>query len=145
MMLPAFRGVGAVRGIEKLTNPRGFVIVDKYQRNPEYSNIFAIGVCVAIAPVGATPVPVGVPKTGFMIESMVTATARNIGSLLRGQTPVAHDMERNLPGGFRRFGRRLPGTAANPSPQRQLVLKGRMGSFRQGRLRKILPAQNPAR
>jgi sulfide:quinone oxidoreductase len=89
MMLPAFRGVGAVRGIEKLTNPRGFVIVDKYQRNPEYSNIFAIGVCVAIAPVGATPVPVGVPKTGFMIESMVTATARNIGSLLRGQTPVA--------------------------------------------------------
>ena len=32
MMLPAFRGVGAVRGIEKLTNPRGFVIVDKYQR-----------------------------------------------------------------------------------------------------------------
>jgi len=89
MMLPAFRGVGAVRGIEKLTNPRGFVIVDKHQRNPEYPNIFAIGVCVAIAPVGATPVPVGVPKTGFMIESMGTATAMNIGSLLRGRTPAA--------------------------------------------------------
>ena len=29
--------------------------------------------------------PVGVPKTGFMIESMVTATAHNIGALLRGQ------------------------------------------------------------
>ena len=89
MMLPAFRGVAAIRGIEKLTNPRGFVIVDKYQRNPEYPNVFAIGVCVAIAPVGATPVPVGVPKTGFMIESMVTATARNIGSLLRGEKPTA--------------------------------------------------------
>ncbi|MDO9564153.1 MAG: FAD-dependent oxidoreductase [Bradyrhizobium sp.] len=89
MMLPAFRGVGAVRGIEKLTNPRGFVIVDKHQRNPEYPNIFAIGVCVAIAPVGATPVPVGVPKTGFMIESMVTATAMNIGALLKGRIPVA--------------------------------------------------------
>jgi hypothetical protein len=87
MMLPAFRGVEAVRGIEKLTNPRGFVIVDKYQRNPAFPNIFAVGVCVAIAPVGATPVPVGVPKTGFMIESMVTATAMNIGALLRGQTP----------------------------------------------------------
>ena len=89
MMLPAFRGVAAIRGIEKLTNPRGFVIVDKYQRNPEFPNVFGIGVCVAIAPVGATPVPVGVPKTGFMIESMVTATARNIGSLLRGERPVA--------------------------------------------------------
>ena len=89
MMLPAFRGVGAVRGIEKLTNPRGFVIVDKHQRNPAFANVFAIGVCVAIPPIGPTPVPVGVPKTGFMIESMVTATALNIGSLLRGQEPKA--------------------------------------------------------
>ena len=38
---------------------------------------------------GATPVPVGVPKTGFMIESMVTATALNIGALLRGKQPAA--------------------------------------------------------
>ena len=29
MMLPAFRGVGAVYGIEGLTNPRGFILVDK--------------------------------------------------------------------------------------------------------------------
>ena len=89
MMLPAFRGVGAVRGIEKLTNPRGFVIVDKHQRNPAFPNVFAIGVCVAIPPIGPTPVPVGVPKTGFMIESMVTATALNIGALLRGEAPKA--------------------------------------------------------
>lgn len=89
MMLPAFRGVEAVRGIEKLTNPRGFVVVDKHQRNPVFSNVFAVGVCVAIAPVGTTPVPVGVPKTGFMIESMVTATALNIGALLRGKEPTA--------------------------------------------------------
>ncbi|BAM90285.1 sulfide-quinone reductase [Bradyrhizobium oligotrophicum S58] len=89
MMLPAFRGVGAIRGIDKLTNPRGFVIVDKHQRNPAFPNVFAIGVCVAIPPIGPTPVPVGVPKTGFMIESMVTATAMNIGALLRGQEPKA--------------------------------------------------------
>jgi sulfide:quinone oxidoreductase len=89
MLLPAFRGVAAVRGIEKLTNPRGFVQIDRYQRNPEYPNVFAIGVCVAIPPVGQTPVPVGVPKTGFMIESMVTATAMNIGALLRGKTATS--------------------------------------------------------
>jgi sulfide:quinone oxidoreductase len=89
MMLPAFCGVGAVRGIEGLTNPRGFIIIDKKQRNPKYPNIFGIGVCVAIAPTGPTPVPVGVPKTGFMIESMVTAAAHNIGALLRGQSADA--------------------------------------------------------
>ena len=85
MMLPAFRGVAAIRGIEGLTNPRGFILVDKRQRNPKYQNIFALGVCVAIPPVGPTPVPVGVPKTGFMIESMVTAVAKNIGALLHGR------------------------------------------------------------
>ena len=89
MMLPAFRGVEAVTGIEGLTNPRGFILVDKHQRNPAYPEIFAVGVCVAIPPVGKTPVPVGVPKTGFMIESMVTATARNIARLTQGEAPDA--------------------------------------------------------
>ncbi|GHC60941.1 NAD(P)/FAD-dependent oxidoreductase [Neogemmobacter tilapiae] len=87
MMLPAFRGVPAVKGIEGLTNPRGFVLIDKHQRNAAFPNVFAVGVGVAIPPLGPTPVPVGVPKTGFMIESMVTATAHNIASLLRGEEP----------------------------------------------------------
>ena len=87
MMLPAFRGIKPVRDIEGLSNPRGFTIVDKHQRNPKYPNVFAVGVCVAIPPMGPTPVPVGVPKTGFMIESMVTATAHNIGNIVRGKEP----------------------------------------------------------
>jgi len=89
MMIPAFRGVEAVRGIEGLTNSRGFILADKYQRNPAFPEIFSVGVCVAIPPVGKTPVPVGVPKTGFMIESMVTATAQNIARLLEGKAPNA--------------------------------------------------------
>ena len=87
MILPPFRGVPAVRGVEGLSNPRGFIPIDKYQRNTAYPNVFAIGISVAIPPVGKTPVPVGVPKTGFMIESMVTATAKNIGLLLRSEQP----------------------------------------------------------
>src|SRR5271165_5036295 len=85
MILPAFRSIAPLRGIEGLVNPRGFVIVDKHQQNPAYPNVFSVGVCVAIPPVGPSPVPCGVPKTGFMIESMVTATARNIGQILRGK------------------------------------------------------------
>lgn len=87
MMLPAFRGVPATRGHEGLTNPRGFVIVDKHQRNPTFPNIFAVGVCIAIPPYEATAVPVGVPKTGLMIESMVTAAVENIGALTLGNEP----------------------------------------------------------
>lgn len=87
MILPAFRGVSAVAGIEGLTNPRGFILIDDHQRNPTYGNIFAVGVCVAIPPVAPTPVPTGAPKTGFMIESMVTATTENIASLVAGEEP----------------------------------------------------------
>lgn len=89
MMLPAFTGVDAVRnsGAEGLTNPRGFVIVDQYQRNPTYKNVYSVGVCVALPPVEKTPVPVGTPKTGYMIESMVTATAHNIRNELSGKEP----------------------------------------------------------
>jgi sulfide:quinone oxidoreductase len=89
MILPAFRGSAAVRGIEGLVNPRGFVIVDKHQRNPKYPNIFAVGVCVAIAPVEVTPVPTGAPKTGYMIESMASAAAHNIRALIDGRAPEA--------------------------------------------------------
>ena len=88
MMLPAFRGVEAVRGVEGLTNPRGFILVDKHQRNPTWPDIFALGVCIAIPPTGPTPVPVGVPKTGFMIESMVTAIAANLKQIIDGQVPT---------------------------------------------------------
>ncbi len=89
MMLPAFRGIPAIRGLDKLVNPRGFVLIDEHQANPTFPEVFGIGVCVAIPPVGPTPVPVGTPKTGFMIESMVTATALNIGKKLRGEPATA--------------------------------------------------------
>lgn len=90
MMLPAFKGVDAVFGIEGLTNPRGMINIDEHQRNPKFRNIFSVGVCVAIPPVEATPIPCGTPKTGYMIESMVTATAHNIRELLDGKEPSHH-------------------------------------------------------
>jgi sulfide:quinone oxidoreductase len=89
MMLPAFRGVSALRGIDGLVNPRSFVIVDKHQRNPKYPNIFAVGVAIAIAPLEQTPVATGVPKTGYMIESMVAAVRENIVALLNGRDPTS--------------------------------------------------------
>ena len=88
MLLPGFKGVDPVAKVEGLCNPRGFVIVDEYQRSPKYSNIFSAGVCIAIPPVEVTTVPTGAPKTGYMIESMVTAIVQNIKAELTGY-PVA--------------------------------------------------------
>jgi sulfide:quinone oxidoreductase len=85
MMLPSFRGVDAVANVEGLCNPRGFVFVNDHQCNPTYNNIYSAGVCIAIPPVEATAVPTGAPKTGYMIESMVTAIVHNIADELAGK------------------------------------------------------------
>lgn len=85
MILPAFKGVDAFAGINGLVNQRGFIIVDKHQANPKYPNIYALGVCIAIPPVEKTIVPTGAPKTGYMIESMVTAIANNIKADINGE------------------------------------------------------------
>ncbi|HUO19010.1 MAG TPA: FAD/NAD(P)-binding oxidoreductase [Steroidobacteraceae bacterium] len=89
MVLPAFRGVEAVAAVPGLCNPRGFVLIDQRQRSPRYPNIYAAGVCVAIPPVEATPVPTGAPKTGYMIESMVSAICANVAAELAGEAPAA--------------------------------------------------------
>ncbi|HEY0819456.1 MAG TPA: FAD-dependent oxidoreductase [Rhizobacter sp.] len=89
MMLPAFKGVDPVAAVEGLCNPRGFVLIDEHQRSRKYRNIFSAGVCVAIPPVEATPVPTGAPKTGYMIESMVTAIVHNIVADIEGRPATA--------------------------------------------------------
>jgi sulfide:quinone oxidoreductase len=88
MMLPAFKGVDAVAAVPNLCNPRGFVLIDEFQRSKAYRNIFSAGVCVAIPPVEVTVVPTGAPKTGYMIETMVSAIVHNIADELAGQPVV---------------------------------------------------------
>jgi sulfide:quinone oxidoreductase len=89
MVLPAFKGVDPVAAVPELCNPRGFVMVDAHQRSKKYRNIFSAGVCVAIPPVEVTPVPTGAPKTGYMIESMVSAICENIAAELAGKPAVS--------------------------------------------------------
>ena len=87
MFIPAFKGVDAVAAAGELCNPRGFVLIDEFQRNPRHPNVYAAGVCVAIPPVETTPVPTGAPKTGFMIESMVSAIVNNVADAIEGKAP----------------------------------------------------------
>ncbi|MAJ68841.1 MAG: NAD(P)/FAD-dependent oxidoreductase [Alteromonadaceae bacterium TMED7] len=87
MLIPPFGGVPAVANVEGLCNPKGFVITDEFQRSSKYPNIFSGGVCVAIPPVEATPVPTGTPKTGYMIETMMTAIAHNMKSIIVDDKP----------------------------------------------------------
>jgi sulfide:quinone oxidoreductase len=86
MFIPPFAGVDAVAGTPGLCNPKGFVNIDAYQANPKYRNVYAVGVCVAIPPVEQTTVPTGAPKTGYMIESMVSAAVHNINADIKNNS-----------------------------------------------------------
>jgi len=83
MIAPPFKGVPAVA---PLGNLRGFIPVDTNYRHTKYKNIFAIGVAIAIAPRETTPVPTGVPKTGFMTVKMAKTAAATIASDVTGKT-----------------------------------------------------------
>src|SRR5574342_1342717 len=88
MIAPPFKGVTAV---QPLGNPRGFIPVDRNYRHTKHKNIFTIGVAMAIAPPEPTPVPTGVPKTGFMTVKMAKTAAATIASDVTGKTPPVAD------------------------------------------------------
>lgn len=83
MFAPAMKGIPSVA---HLGNPRGFIPVDKNYRHTKYKNIFTVGVAVAIAPAEQTPVPTGVPKTGYMTVKMAKTAAKAIASEIIGDT-----------------------------------------------------------
>lgn len=82
MFAPAMKGVPVV---SHLGNPRGFIPVDEHMRHKTYKNIFCVGVAVAIAPPEPTPIPTGVPKTGYMAVRMAKTTASAIASDILGK------------------------------------------------------------
>ncbi len=84
MIVPPFSGVDAIRQSEGLGNAAGFVPITSEYRHPDFPEIFAAGVDVAIAPPTQTLVPIGVPKTGYMSEHMAKVAAQNIAADLLG-------------------------------------------------------------
>lgn len=90
MFAPAMKGVPAVA---PLGNPRGFLPVDDNMRHKSHKNIFCVGVAMAIAPPEPTPVPTGVPKTGFMTVKMARTAALAIASDILGKgAPPSYEM-----------------------------------------------------
>lgn len=92
MFAPAMKGVPAVA---HLGNPRGFIPVDEHMRHKTHKNIFCVGVAVAIAPPEPTPVPTGVPKTGYMTVKMAKTAALTIASEINGKgaVPPPYEMD----------------------------------------------------
>lgn len=84
MVMPRFLGVDAVRSTPGLGNASGFIEVDDGYQHPVFPNIYAAGVAVSVKPPMQTPVPCGVPKTGYPTEQMAKTAVRNIVADIKG-------------------------------------------------------------
>ena len=84
MVMPRFVGIDAVRNTKGLANANGFLEVDDSYQHPTYRNIYAAGVAVAVKPPSETPVPCGVPKTGYPTEQMAKTAVKNIIADIKG-------------------------------------------------------------
>ena len=87
VIIPPFTGVQAIFDSPGLGDERGFIPVDDAYRHRDFANIYAAGVAVQIKPQAATPIPTGVPKTGWMAEVMGKAAAHNIVAAVKGEEP----------------------------------------------------------
>jgi sulfide:quinone oxidoreductase len=88
MFAPRFQGVDAVRALTDITTPAGFVKVNGHYQTEAYPEVFAAGVAVQVDPPQATPVPCGVPKTGYLSEEMARVVAHNIIASINGERMV---------------------------------------------------------
>jgi len=87
MLIPRFLGIDAVRNTPGLANANGFIEVNDEYRHKVYPEVFAAGISVHVAPPSSTPVPCGVPKTGYPSEQMAKTAAHNIAVDIEGGTP----------------------------------------------------------
>jgi sulfide:quinone oxidoreductase len=84
IVIPPFKGVDAVQATPDLGDERGFVPVNDRYQHEKWPNIYAAGVAIKAKPPEPTPVPCGVPKTGWMSEVMAKVAAQNIAADITG-------------------------------------------------------------
>src|SRR5579875_1369176 len=97
MIVPPFLGQEVIKNAGEIADEKGYVKVrDTYQALTR-DEVYAVGVAVAVDVPWQTPVPVGIPKTGFPAEQMVHVAARNIAAQIKGEEPVSHKAFADIP------------------------------------------------
>jgi sulfide:quinone oxidoreductase len=88
LYLAPFKGRDVIFNSPGVGNERGFIPVNDRYQHTTYPNIYAAGVAVAVKQPEETPVPCGVPKTGYMSDIMGKVAAQNIEADILGKPPV---------------------------------------------------------
>ena len=90
MVVPPFVGQEVIRATHGLSDDKGYVLVEDTYQSKAYPEIYAVGIAAQVPVPWQTAVPIGIPKTGFPVESMAKVAARNIASAIRGEPLSSH-------------------------------------------------------
>jgi sulfide:quinone oxidoreductase len=90
MVVPPFVGQDVVRATPGLSDDKGYVPVQDTYQSKAYPEIYAVGIAAQVPVPWQTAVPIGIPKTGFPVESMAKVAARNIAAAVRGEPLASH-------------------------------------------------------
>ena len=90
MVVPPFIGQDVVKAVPGLTDDKGYVPVHDTYQSTAHPEIYAVGIAAQVPVPWKTAVPIGIPKTGFPVESMAKVAAHNIAAAIKGQPPVSH-------------------------------------------------------
>jgi NADH dehydrogenase FAD-containing subunit len=96
MLIPPFHGHDVWKQVPGLTDKNGMLLLNEYQQSNKYPDIYGVGIVVHLDPVPGSPVHIGAPKTGYMIESMGTAAICNIRHRIRGEEPTTRPLLNGL-------------------------------------------------
>ena len=90
VVVPPFVGQDVVRATPGLADDKGYVPVEDTYQSKAYPEIYAVGIAAQVPVPWQTAIPIGIPKTGFPVESMAKVAARNIAAAVKGEPPVSH-------------------------------------------------------
>jgi sulfide:quinone oxidoreductase len=97
MIIPPFVGQDVIKATTEIADDKGYVAVRDTYQTEKYDNVYAVGIAAAVSAPWQTPVPVGVPKTGFPTEQMAHVAAKNIASQIKGLAPKEHKAFGDIP------------------------------------------------
>jgi len=90
MVIPPFVGQDVVRATPGLADDKGYIPVEDTYQSKAYPEIYAVGIAAQVPVPWQTAVPIGIPKTGFPVESMAKVAARNIAAAIKGEPLGSH-------------------------------------------------------
>lgn len=84
MIMPIFKGAKVIRDSTGLGTEEAFIPVNNTYQHEKYPTIFGVGIAADLPAKFRTPVPIGVPKTGYGADESAKTAVENIRRLLNG-------------------------------------------------------------